>query len=304
MIRFRDVGAVYFITGSLTLPIPMLFARLLGLKTILVLDGSVYKSNKQGKLWFLAPALRGIEEGILLLTSFIVPEAKSIIPEFNLLRFHRKVLPPARQHIDLELFRVITSYEKRENVVGYIGRFEEEKGILNLVEAIPLITKHIKNVKFMLIGNGPLYDTILSKTKRFQNVQIIKWVPHEEIPKYLNQMKILVLPSYSEGVPKAVLEAFACNVLVLSTAVGGLRELVKDGETGFVIDDNSPEAIAKRVIALLRKPYCEIKEVLEKARALVVSKYSLEAMVQRHREILRRVVGNNTLSERDSNDRI
>jgi len=85
-------------------------------------------------------------------------------------------------------------------------------------------------------------------------VMFTGWVPHEELPKYLNDIKLYVLPSYSEGLPKATLEAMACGTPVLVTPVGGIPDVIKDGKTGFITEDNSSECIARNIIRALSHP--------------------------------------------------
>jgi len=99
-------------------------------------------------------------------------------------------------------------------------------------------------------------------------------------------MKLLVLPSYTEGLPKAVLEAMACGTPVLATTVGAIPDIIKDGETGFLLKNNSPDHIADRIIEILGD-HTNLGYVQRKARALVVEKYTYDKAVKRYNNILR-----------------
>jgi glycosyltransferase involved in cell wall biosynthesis len=79
------------------------------------------------------------------------------------------------------------------------------------------------------------------------------WIRHEKVVDYLNELKLFVLPSYSEGLPTIVLEAMACGTPVLATSVGAITDIINEGQTGFLLKSNNPEHIAERVIELSSK---------------------------------------------------
>ena len=78
-----------------------------------------------------------------------------------------------------------------------------------------------------------------------------------------------------------------CGTPVLATSVGGVPDLIKDGETGFIMKDNSPECIAENVIRALEHP--NLDEIVKNARALVEREFTYEAAVERYRKILENI---------------
>jgi glycosyltransferase involved in cell wall biosynthesis len=139
----------------------------------------------------------------------------------------------------------------------------------------------------MVCGEGNLTTQIkkLVKTEGISDcVKIMGWIPHQDLPKYLNEMKILVLPSFTEGLPNIMLEAMACGTPVLATPVGAIPDVIKDGETGFLLRSNDPKHIAERIIELLNKP-----ELLEKvsvnAYNFVRGNFSYEKTLESWRRI-------------------
>ena len=158
---------------------------------------------------------------------------------------------------------------------------------MNFVEALPLISKKQGNLKFFLGGYGPLHDRIeeeLRNNNLSQKVERIGQISHNRVAGYLNELKLFILPSYSEGLPTTVLEAMACGTIVLATPVGGVPDLIKDGETGFIMETNSPECIAENVMRALEHP--DLDEIMKNARKLIEEDYTYEAAVKRYRGIL------------------
>jgi glycosyltransferase involved in cell wall biosynthesis len=156
-----------------------------------------------------------------------------------------------------------------------------------LVKAIPLVCSQTNEVQFLLGGGGPLLrqverelDDLISQGK----VKVLDWIPHNELPAYLNQMKLLIFPSSQEGLGLVVLEAMACGTPVLASPVGGVLDTIIDGETGFIMEDNSPESLAKNVIRALQNP--ELDKISEKGNTFVNRNYSYAAMKEKWHKLL------------------
>ncbi len=108
--------------------------------------------------------------------------------------------------------------------------------------------------------------------------------PRDDVPDLLAALDIFVLPSHSEGVSLALLEAMAAGLPVIATAVGGLPEVVTDGENGLLIPPQDPEALAQALARLLADPDLA-KKLGESARRHVVANFSLERLGREINEI-------------------
>lgn len=184
-------------------------------------------------------------------------------------------------------FRIIENYEHRGNVVGFVGLLCRRKGVSNLIQAIPLVTNMKSDCKFLLIGGGPLLEIMKTETRRLkvgEAVKITGFVNYGSLRKYYNEMKLYVLPAYAEGVPSTIFEAMACGTPVLTMPVGGIPDIIKDGETGFLLESNDPEPISDKITKLLDNP-----ELLEKVSAnaykYVREKFSEEKVQESWRKI-------------------
>jgi teichuronic acid biosynthesis glycosyltransferase TuaC len=134
-----------------------------------------------------------------------------------------------------------------ERVVGiYVGGLVETKGINELAAAAePLLRKH-PDFQLVCVGDGPSRATLSGLTDhqgRENAVVLPGRVAPDDVPHFLQAADFLVLPSYSEGMPQAVLEAMNCGLAVVATRVGGVPEAVLDGETGLLVEARDIEQL-------------------------------------------------------------
>jgi len=194
--------------------------------------------------------------------------------------------------IDIFLFHNVhikKRINERANGVGYIGRFADEKGNLNPVKSISLVLNRRKDVCFELCGEEELSDEIrkiIQHESLGAYVRLTGWISYADIQNFLNEFKLLVLPSYTEGLPNIMLEAMASGTPVLATQVGVIPDIIKDNENGFLLRSNGSKHITERIVELLNKP-----ELLEKvsinAYNYARAKFSYEKTLQIWRKILK-----------------
>jgi len=292
----RKMDIVIFFNATSILPI--LSAKLVRKKIIIIAGGSASKSADKvyhkrlfGTGGFVfSRILRTLERIDLSLSDRIAVESGSAIKFLDLERYRDKISIISNMYLDLNRYKIKKDLKDRRNLIGFISRLSEGKGIMNFVNAIPVILKEREDLEFLIGGDGPLFDEIKNELKNkglYDKVQLTGWIPHDELPDNLNELKLLVFPSYSEGLPNIVSESMACGTIVLATPVGGVPDLIKDGETGFIIENNTPECIAKNVIRALEHP--NLEDIVKNARKLIKKEYTYEAAVERYRKILENV---------------
>ena len=197
-------------------------------------------------------------------------------------KYKHKIAIGGEHFVDLDKFKIERNFEERGNLVGYIGRLSEEKGVLSLPEAMLGLLDKRDDISFLVGGDGQLLHSLEDRLDG--KAQFVGWIPHHELPKYLNELKLLVLPSSTEGLPNIVLEAMACGTPVIATPVGVVPDLITDSETGFIMEDNSPECIARNIVRALGSP--NLNEITKKARAFIEREYTYEAALERYKTIL------------------
>lgn len=171
--------------------------------------------------------------------------------------------------------------------VGYIGRFSAEKGIINLIESIPSIISIIPKTKFIIVGGGEIEDVLEERVNTLNLDEVISfpgWIPHEELPTFIGKMDLLVIPSYTEGLPGVLIEALASGTPILANDVGAVSEIIEDSETGFIMKDNSPDTIAKNAIRALQ--YQEIDKIKYNGINLVQQKFTKTEVCNKWNKIL------------------
>lgn len=137
-------------------------------------------------------------------------------------------------------------------LVGAAGRLSPEKGYGVLVEAAAAVIRDAPNVGFLHFGDGPLRGEIaeriaaLGLTDRFILAGF-----RNDLPRVYPALDLFALPSFTEGLPVVVLEAFASSVPVVATAVGGTPEVVRDGENGLLVPSGNRKALAAAIMSCL-----------------------------------------------------
>jgi glycosyltransferase involved in cell wall biosynthesis len=282
----RNVDLWIFFIGGDYLVLPMLTAKLLRKNVVLAFAASSVQMLKSANDSLFKPT-EILSKINCTLSNKIILYSENLIKEWNLERYRNKICTAYKHFLDFDKFKMKKKFDERENFVGYIGRFSEEKGTLNFVEAIPRILDERGEIRFLIGGAGQLQDKIeeyLDEKNLNDKVKLTGWIPHDALPDYLNELKLVVLPSYTEGLPNILLEAMACGTPVLATPVGAIPDVIKDGKTGFILENNSPECIAKNILNVLTYP--NLDKIVKSTRELVEKEFTYKAAVERYREIL------------------
>jgi len=279
-----DFWVIHLGSGLL---LPMLTAKLSGKKVMLALGGYLEKEVKIRKRAPLAKVQILFSRISCRLADGIILYSERLVYLWDLERYRNKIAIAPRHFVDFSTFKKERELDKRNSTVGYLGSLSEIKGILNLLRAIEEQSLRESRIRFLIGGDGNLRGQVEEYLHR-ENIKgktdYVGWVAHKDVPKFLNELRLLVLPSYSEGLPNIILEAMACGTPVLATSVGAIPDIIRDNSTGFILDDNSPETIARGIIRALN--HSALNEIAQNAQSLVEKEYTLEAAAKRYREML------------------
>lgn len=210
-----------------------------------------------------------------------------------------------RNAVDTDRFKPMKNREIR-NVYGinektllilFVGYLDDFKGIFELINAFYEIKKENRNTLLMMVGTGPKKSELnerISKLGLENSVILTGKISPIDIHKYYQAADIFVLPSYTEGggPPLVVLEAMACGVPVIVSDVGGMPEVIKDGENGFVVPVKNEEDLVKKLNVLINNT--KLRENFKKnSYKLVEKEFSQYKKMQRLIELYQLVFNDN-----------
>jgi len=187
-------------------------------------------------------------------------------------------------YIDFDTFTIETPISERKFDIGFVGRFTEIKGVELFVEAAKEIIKDNPDTHVVLIGDGPLLDTIKQSVTDIEQIQLYGWIDYEQLPNKYNQIQFLFAPSKSEGLPTVLLEAMGCGTIPISTAVGSIDEIVDHGVNGYLMNNSSKNEMHKIYDKI--KSLENTKKLSETTRESVIENYSKDAAQQRFKIIM------------------
>ncbi len=183
--------------------------------------------------------------------------------------------------IDKEKFA--NSERKAEDYIVFVGRLSREKGIENIAGAAKLLPQY----RFVVAGSGP--DEAL--LQGIENVELAGFLTGDALAGLMSNAKLLLLPSVCyENCPLSILEAHALGVPVVTMNSGGMAELVNDGVTGTLVDEPTPEGIARKLKETLENEtyYHTLNENCKKERERILSVESYaEILLKEYERLLR-----------------
>lgn len=290
----RDEPVVLFF-GATSYLLPILFARLIGKTVLLEPRGDVPLTLRlnweQGLPKRIARALAGLVRGLervgFRAAHGIITYTPSMARELALDPESDRVFASGARYVRTDEFTVRTPYDQRDSVVGFVGRLDEEKGIRELADVARDLPD---DLTFRFVGDGNLRDwleSLLAAELETGQVEMVGWVAHDEVPEQLNEMKLLVHPSRpTEGLPTTILEGLACGTPVYASPVSGIPDVVRDGETGFLMKTRDPKELAEEVESILNRS--DLQSISENGRELILAEFTFDAACDRYTDILSR----------------
>lgn len=190
------------------------------------------------------------------------------------------------------------------NTFVCIGRLTPQKGQIILIDAFAQLLNSGFDANLVFVGDGELRHIIDQKinTKRLKNrIQITGYVPESDVRRYIVNSRALVLPSFAEGLPMVIMEAFAVGRPVISTYVAGIPELVKPGKNGWLVPAGNVNDLAASLIETLETTADRLMEMANHGRQLTFEKHRTITEGDRIEKILLRYIAHSTDNNEISN---
>jgi glycosyltransferase involved in cell wall biosynthesis len=281
-----DVDVVLFYMAYPGYLLPLVVTKLLRKKSIEVVT--------RGKPTTITSRLWKLQDPILFtLLDGISPESSGLIKELGIEKYGQKVLPEGARFIDLSVYTNHRRVSERANAIGFIGRMSIEKGIVDFIDAIPLVAEEMPDMKFLIVGAGPLSNWVDEQCDRLRNeggirIKRTTWIVVPGLIEYYNKLKLFVLPTHQDAFPTVILEAMACGTPVLAAPVGAIPDVVTNEVTGFLLESNAPERIAQQITTILSNR--ELQKVADNAEGLIRQKFTRTAATERYDKMLKEVL--------------
>jgi D-inositol-3-phosphate glycosyltransferase len=214
------------------------------------------------------------------------------------------IVPPG---VDLATFRPLDRAEARRKI-GYsggplllfVGRLERLKGVEIAIRALALLKDRAHpNLRLLVLGEDSRdgdesekerLKAIASSLDVRDRIEFLGSVAHHELPYFYSAADVCVMPSYSESFGLVGLEAQACGCPVVASDVPGLRSVVRDGVSGYLIDGNDPAAYADRIGRLLAEP--ELAQHMGRHASMLAQRFSWTRTADRLEVLFDSVVDN------------
>lgn len=169
---------------------------------------------------------------------------------------------------------------------GIVAGLRAEKNLFRFLRVAEHVLSVLSNARAFIVGEGELCNELQTFRRQMRYAsQVIFTGVMQDIPAVWRTLDIAVLTSDREVLPMTLIEAAACGVPAVSTDVGAVRDIVLDGETGFVVPVDEEALLAERILYLFQHPD-ERKRMGERARQHVETHFDLQKMVERYAQVL------------------
>ena len=193
-----------------------------------------------------------------------------------------------RNPLDSAAMRPAVQYSRSSNKLVFLGWYIKEKGVYDLVDAVNILLN--KGVELNLYFYGRKQIRQLRKYVQEKGVadrvSVNGWVDGEDKLRVLYTATMLVLPSHSEGIPNVILEAMGTRTPIVSTCVGGLKEILKDGENAIIANVGDPVDLSNKIQMCLENEWLR-KVIADNAYRQAVTQYDVSLIAEKFKNIIR-----------------
>ncbi len=184
---------------------------------------------------------------------------------------------------------------KSNHVLLFVGRLIEVKGIEYLIDALPIVSNELPDLKLLIVGTGNLEKQLKEKVRKSNlssYVSFLGAVKHADLVDYYNICDLLILPSifdkygHTETLGMVILEAMSCGRPVIASNIGGIPESVKDGYNGLLTIPKNPADIADKIVKAFTQ--FDLEEMGEKARQ-TARRYDWEEIGKKYEQAMKEV---------------
>jgi len=204
------------------------------------------------------------------------------------------IFPRVHLELFLDLNVKPTTKDSDTFTVLYVGELIKLKGVNHLLSAFQSVYRECSQVRLTIIGDGECRTELGRMAEEMDIADYVKFtgfLKPEKVKEHMLESDVLVLPSVTEGLPRVIIEAMAMGLPIIATDVGSIKELVKDGENGFLVKPMDIDALTKTILNLTGNREREIKMGLNSKRLIQEAGdlYTMEGYARRYIDTLYKV---------------
>lgn len=183
--------------------------------------------------------------------------------------------------------------EERNFVIGFVGELREKKGMATLLSGYAQLAKTIP-ASLLIVGevregeDKKAFEEFQTTTPQL-HITVTGHIPHKDLTAYYSLMDVFVHPSLRDGMPNAVLEAMSCGVPVIATPVGGVLDVLKDGENGFFMSVSDADGLVQIAEKLLREPNT-CRQIRQVGRIKIETEFTLQKELNANLRIYKKLL--------------
>jgi len=187
--------------------------------------------------------------------------------------------PAAAEHQESKVFHI-----------GTVGRLVPVKGFELFLEVAAEIMQQIQNVRFSILGDGPLRDKLVQRARGLRIEERIEFLmPRRDPVPYYRSLDIYLNTSFHEGIPMSILEAMACGVPAVASKVGGLSEVISHGKEGFLVEGREPKQYATVCVQIIGEK--DLRNMLaQNSIARIQKDFSAVSMAEKYHSLYMNMV--------------
>lgn len=179
-------------------------------------------------------------------------------------------------------------FSQSNHNIGCVGRLAEQKGYPYIIRAMPDVISNYPDAMLYIVGDGELKNELISLVHDLNLTRHIKFLGlRNNVPALLRQWDLFVLPSLWEGFPTVVMEAMISEVPVIATNIPGTKELVVNGETGFLVPEKDPGSLSETIINVFNNP--DLTSQLVQNAKKQVEKYNMQNIAKAYYQLFLKV---------------
>jgi glycosyltransferase involved in cell wall biosynthesis len=246
--------------------------------------GDIYDPSKMlspHRIIFLRYIIR------LLLNSCDCIVAQSTNTKNNIIKYYKpnkivSIIPLGITKPDFpEISREKLGLSKKDILLISVGRLVKRKGFDYMIKALSKISH--KNIKYLIIGNGPEYKNLKRLSKNLGEVMFLGQVSEEKKFQYLSISDFYILPSLHEGFGICLLEAMLCGLPIVATNNGGQTDFLVDGRNALLVSTKDVDGLAKAIDKLIENK--ALSKKMSKINSVEVKEFEINKIVRRYEDL-------------------